>query len=40
MIALGFDRIAVPEGLSQVRKDNASAGKVEDLIKAALKALA
>jgi Holliday junction DNA helicase RuvA len=40
LIALGFNRIAVQKALNQVMKDNASAGKVEDLIKAALKALA
>lgn len=40
LIALGFNRIAVQKALNQVMKDNASAGKVEELIKAALKALA
>jgi len=40
LIALGFNRIAVQKALNQVMKDNASAGKVEDLIKTALKALA
>ncbi len=39
LIALGFNRIAVQKALNQVLKDNASAGKVEDLIKLALKAL-
>ena len=39
LIALGFNRIAVQKALNQVLKDNASVGKVEDLIKLALKAL-
>jgi len=39
LIALGFNRIAVQKALNQVLKDTASVGKVEDLIKLALKAL-
>jgi Holliday junction DNA helicase RuvA len=40
LISLGFNRIAVQKALNQVLKENASVGKVEDLIKLALKALA
>ncbi|HRI58524.1 MAG TPA: Holliday junction branch migration protein RuvA [Saprospiraceae bacterium] len=40
LISLGFNRIAVQKALNQVLKDSPSAGKVEDLIKLALKALA
>ncbi len=39
LISLGFNRIAVQKALNQVLKDSPSAGKVEDLIKLALKAL-
>lgn len=39
LIALGFNRIAVQKALNQVLKDNPSVGRVEDLIKLALKAL-
>jgi Holliday junction DNA helicase RuvA len=39
LISLGFNRIAVQKALNQVLKDNPSVGKVEDLIKLALKAL-
>jgi Holliday junction DNA helicase RuvA len=40
LMALGFNRIAVQKALNQVLKENASVGKVEDLIKLTLKALA
>lgn len=40
LIALGFNRIAVQKALNQVLKENPSVGKVEDLIKLTLKALA
>jgi Holliday junction DNA helicase RuvA len=39
LIALGFNRIAVQKALNQILKDSPNAGKVEDLIKLALKAL-
>jgi Holliday junction DNA helicase RuvA len=39
LISLGFNRIAVQKALNQVLKDSPSAGRVEDLIKLALKAL-
>ncbi|MBV6441914.1 MAG: Holliday junction branch migration protein RuvA [Haliscomenobacteraceae bacterium CHB4] len=39
LIALGFNRIAVQKALNQILKDNPAVGKVEDLIKLALKAL-
>lgn len=39
LISLGFNRIAVQKALNQVIKDNPSIGKVEDLIKLALKSL-
>lgn len=39
LISLGFNRIAVQKALNQVLKDSPSTGKVEDLIKQALKAL-
>lgn len=39
LISLGFNRIAVQKALNQVLKDSPAAGKVEDLIKMALKAL-
>lgn len=40
LMALGFNRITVQKALNQVLKDNTSTGKVEDLIKLTLKALA
>ena len=40
LISLGFNRIAVQKALNQVLKDHPSVGRVEDLIKLALKALA
>jgi holliday junction DNA helicase RuvA len=40
LLALGFNRIAVQKALNAVLKDHALGGKVEDLIKLALKALA
>lgn len=39
LISLGFNRITVQKALNQVLKDSPSIGKVEDLIKLALKAL-
>ncbi|GAB4497705.1 MAG: Holliday junction branch migration protein RuvA [Saprospiraceae bacterium] len=39
LIALGFNRIAVQKALNQVLKESPNVGKVEDLIKLALKAL-
>jgi Holliday junction DNA helicase RuvA len=39
LLSLGFTRIAVQKALNQVVKDNAGITKVEELIKAALKAL-
>lgn len=39
LISLGFNRIAVQKALNQVLKDSPSVGRVEDLIKLALKAL-
>jgi Holliday junction DNA helicase RuvA len=39
LISLGFNRIAVQKALNQVLKNSPSVGKVEDLIKLALKAL-
>jgi len=39
LISLGFNRIAVQKALNQVLKDNINVGKVEDLIKLALRAL-
>jgi Holliday junction DNA helicase RuvA len=39
LLALGFNRIAVQKALNAVLKDRPGAGKVEDLIKAALKHL-
>jgi Holliday junction DNA helicase RuvA len=40
LLALGFNRIAVQKALNAVIKDNPNAGKVEEVIKLALKALA
>lgn len=40
LISLGFNRIAVQKALNTVLQNNPSVGKVEDLIKLALKALA
>lgn len=40
LMALGFNRIAVQKALNQVLKEAVSVGKVEDLIKLTLKALA
>ncbi len=40
LMALGFNRIAVQKALNQVLKETVSVGKVEDLIKLTLKALA
>lgn len=39
LLALGFNRIAVQKALNAVLRDQPGLGKVEDLIKAALKAL-
>ena len=39
LISLGFNRIAVQKALNQVLKDSPSVGRVEDLIKLALKSL-
>lgn len=39
LLSLGFTRIAVQKALNQVVKDNPGITKVEELIKAALKAL-
>ncbi len=40
LLALGFNRIAVQKALNSVIKENPGVGKVEELIKLALKALA
>ncbi|HND88363.1 MAG TPA: hypothetical protein PK971_08540 [Saprospiraceae bacterium] len=40
LIALGFQRIAVQKALNAVLKESPNLTRVEDLIKAALKALA
>jgi holliday junction DNA helicase RuvA len=40
LMALGFQRIAVQKALNAVQKDSPNLSRVEDLIKAALKALA
>ena len=40
LVALGFQRIAVQKALNAVMKDSPNLSRVEDLIKAALKALA
>ena len=40
LISLGFNRIVVQKALNQVLKDNPAVGRVEDLIKLTLKALA
>ena len=40
LISLGFQRIAVQKALNTVLKDSPNLSRVEDLIKAALKALA
>ena len=40
LISLGFNRISVQKALNQVMKDSPAIGRVEELIKMALKALA
>jgi Holliday junction DNA helicase RuvA len=40
LMALGFNRIAVQKALNSVMREQPNVGKVEDLIKLALKALA
>jgi Holliday junction DNA helicase RuvA len=40
LMALGFNRIAVQKALNSVMREHPNVGKVEDLIKLALKALA
>ena len=40
LMALGFNRIAVQKALNSVMREHPNTGKVEDLIKLALKALA